>query len=472
MKKLTACYARVSTQEQVKEGYSIDEQIERLRSYCEAMGWNRYKIYVEAGASGGNMNRPALQEMLKDIRSGMIEKVVVYKLDRLSRSQKDTLNLIEDEFLAHGVDFISMSENFDTSSPFGRAMVGILAVFAQLEREQIKERMSMGREARAKEGKWVGVGNSPVGYDYIDGALQINDFEAVQIRELFELYNSGSSPRQIARIFNDKGYKTKYGKWYERRIVTTLQNKLYAGYVSFDGEYYQGIHDAIISAETYEITQKNIEARKRSDLPAAPQSTYLGGLLFCKNCGARYGIYGSGKYRYYACHSRRKRNAAMIKDPNCKNKTYRVDVLDELIFSEIRKLELDPELISSLRNHSDESEKLEHDSKRQAILSQMNVINRQRRRYLELYGLDTFSPEELQDMIEPLTEQAEKLQEELDRMDKNQPVISDRHAQAIVNGFSDILKRGRYEEIRAVIEALIQKIVIEGDDIEIYWRFC
>ena len=162
----------------------------------------------------------------------------------------------------------------------------------------------------------------------------------------------------------------------------------------------------------------------------------------------------------------------MIKDPNCKNKTYRVDVLDELIFNEIRKLELDPELISSLRNHSDESEKLEHDSKRQAILSQMNIINRQRRRYLELYGLDTFSPEELQDMIEPLTEQAEKLQEELDRMDKNQPVISDRHAQAIVNGFSDILKRGRYEEIRAVIEALVQKIVIEGDDIEIYWRFC
>ena len=187
MKKLTACYARVSTQEQVKEGYSIDEQIERLRSYCEAMGWNRFKIYVEAGASGGNMNRPALQEMLKDIRSGMIEKVVVYKLDRLSRSQKDTLNLIEDEFLAHGVDFISMCENFDTSSPFGRAMVGILAVFAQLEREQIKERMNMGREARAKEGKWVGVGNSPVGYDYIDGALQINEFEAVQIRELFEL---------------------------------------------------------------------------------------------------------------------------------------------------------------------------------------------------------------------------------------------------------------------------------------------
>lgn len=472
MKKLTACYARVSTQEQVKEGYSIDEQIERLRSYCEAMGWNRYKIYVEAGYSGGNMNRPALQEMLKDIRSGMIEKVVVYKLDRLSRSQKDTLNLIEDEFLAHGVDFISMSENFDTSSPFGRAMVGILAVFAQLEREQIKERMNMGREARAKEGKWVGVGNSPVGYDYIDGVLQINDFEAVQIRELFELYNSGSSPRQIARIFNDKGYKTKYGKWYERRIVTTLQNKLYAGYVSFDGEYYQGIHDAIIDAETYETTQKNMEARKRSDLPAAPQSTYLGGLLFCKNCGARYGIYGSGKYRYYACHSRRKRNAAMIKDPNCKNKTYRVDVLDELIFNEIRKLELDPELISSLRNNSDESEKLQHEEKRQAILSQMNVINRQRRRYLELYGFDTFSPEELQDMIEPLTEQAEKLQEELERMDKNQPVISDRHAQAIVNGFSDILKRGRYEEIRAVIEALIQKIVISGDDIEIFWRFC
>ena len=110
------------------------------------------------------------------------DKVVVYKLDRLSRSQRDTLTLLEEIFNANSVDFVSMSENFDTSTPFGRATIGILAVFAQLEREQIKERMSMGRDARAKSGGWMGSYHIPIGYDYLDGKLQINPYEAMQIR--------------------------------------------------------------------------------------------------------------------------------------------------------------------------------------------------------------------------------------------------------------------------------------------------
>ena len=159
----TALYVRVSTQEQATEGYSVQEQTDRLTKYSEAMGWSVFKVYTDPGFSGGRTDRPGLQAMINDIRKGYIDKVLVYKLDRLSRSQKDTLNLIEDEFLAHNVDFISMCENFDTSTPFGRAMVGILAVFAQLEREQIKERMFMGKEARAKEGKYPGAKQPPVG---------------------------------------------------------------------------------------------------------------------------------------------------------------------------------------------------------------------------------------------------------------------------------------------------------------------
>ena len=135
-----ALYPRVSSHEQV-DGYSIGEQIERLTKYCEAMDWDIFKIYTDPGYSGGSLERPGLQTMLADVRDGLVDKVVVYKLDRLSRSQKDTMMLIEDEFLANGVDFVSMSENFDTSTSFGRAMIGILAVFAQLERENIKEQI-------------------------------------------------------------------------------------------------------------------------------------------------------------------------------------------------------------------------------------------------------------------------------------------------------------------------------------------
>lgn len=157
---VVALYIRVSTQEQASEGYSIDEQRERLVKYAEAQSWSVYRVYSDPGFSGGSLERPGLRSLILDVNAGKVNKVVVYKLDRLSRSQKDTLYLIEDVFLPASVDFVSMTENFDTGTPLGRAMIGILSVFAQLEREQIKERMSLGREGRAKSGLFHGSNRS------------------------------------------------------------------------------------------------------------------------------------------------------------------------------------------------------------------------------------------------------------------------------------------------------------------------
>ncbi len=206
-----ALLARVSTQEQALNGHSIGEQVERMNAYCKAMGWTVYDEYIDAGYSGSNTDRPALQRMISDIHEGRIDKVLVYKLDRLSRSQKDTLELIEDEFLAAGVDFVSISENFDTTTPFGRAMIGILAVFAQLEREQIKERMAMGRLARAKEGRYSGQDRIPIGYDYIDGMLVPNLYEASLVEQVFRLYVEGLSPKGIMNRLNAEGRTHRYG---------------------------------------------------------------------------------------------------------------------------------------------------------------------------------------------------------------------------------------------------------------------
>ena len=153
-------YVRVSTENQL-ENYSIDEQIERIRAYCTAKGWSLARIYSDGGYSGGNLQRPALKEMLAHLSD--VDAVVVYKLDRLSRSQKDTLTLIEDRFLPSNTDFISINENFDTSTPFGRAMIGILSVFAQLEKDQITERFTMGRIGRCKAGYYHGGSTIPTG---------------------------------------------------------------------------------------------------------------------------------------------------------------------------------------------------------------------------------------------------------------------------------------------------------------------
>ncbi len=120
-------YVRVSTADQAKEGHSIPEQLDRLKKYCEAMDWTIVETFIDPGFSGGSLDRPGLKDMIKFIKAEKVDKVVVYKLDRLSRSQKDTLYLIEDVFLNNNTDFVSMNENFDTSTPFGRAMIGILA---------------------------------------------------------------------------------------------------------------------------------------------------------------------------------------------------------------------------------------------------------------------------------------------------------------------------------------------------------
>lgn len=135
-----AIYVRVSTLEQAESGYSIEEQVDKLTKYCDIKNWEIHKVYKDGGFSGSSIDRPAISKLITDANRHKFDAVLVYKLDRLSRSQKDTLYLIEDIFTKNKISFVSLNENFDTSTPFGKASIGILAVFAQLEREKIKER--------------------------------------------------------------------------------------------------------------------------------------------------------------------------------------------------------------------------------------------------------------------------------------------------------------------------------------------
>ena len=351
-----ALYPRVSTQEQALNGFSIDEQIERMKKYCEAMNWTAYKIYTDAGYSGANKDRPALQQMIKDVKKGKVDKVLVYKLDRLSRSQKDTLELIEDVFLANNVDFVSMNENFDTSTAFGRAMIGILAVFAQLEREQIKERMAMGHQARAKKGLFHGSCMIPIGYDNVDGKLITNEFEKIQIQKMFEMYASGKGSVVIAKALNDSGYSHKYGKWHRWTVNDLLKKRTFLGYTYFNGEWYKGEHEAFIDEDLFNKCQIIIEQKRKSyvnNLRLGKATSYLSGYLTCSCCGARYGKYTKSscgkKYEYYVCYSRSQKSRSVAKDPNCKNKTWRMADLDNLVFGEIKKLALDPDYVSEIK---------------------------------------------------------------------------------------------------------------------------
>jgi site-specific DNA recombinase len=459
---MIGCYARVSTQEQALNGHSIDEQKERMKKYADAMGWVIYDLYVDAGFTGANTDRPSLQRLIRDVKSHRIDKVLVYKLDRLSRSQKDTLMLIEDIFLANGCDFVSMNERFDTSTPFGRAMIGILAVFAQLEREQIKERMSMGKQARAKQGKFGGSNHVPIGYDYINGSLETNDFEKMQIIEIFNSYLAGKSPKKIASDLNERGLRHKFGAWREKTVRDILEKKTYLGYIAFNGEWYKGDHEPFISADIFEDVQSLIKKKRADALKynrrAGKATSYLGGFLCCGQCGAKYGKEKSRshghEYFYYSCYSRTHKGTYLAHG-ECKNKTWRMEQLDSIIFDEIKKLSLE-----SVESGPDQTGP-------EPINDQIDRIDSQISKLMDLFSRDGMPLDILEDKIHALNDQRQRLVSDLDRRDR----LSPSDAMEIIDSFSDILDKGDFDEIRAVIGALIDKIEINGDDISIYWTF-
>ncbi len=472
-------YVRVSSKEQV-EGYSIGEQIERLKAYCAAMGWTIVAIYIDPGHTGANMDRPDLQRMISDVEEGGIDKVVVYKLDRLSRSQKDILYLVEDIFLKNNTDFVSMQESFDTSSPFGRAMIGILAVFAQLEREQIKERTVMGKEARAKEGKWGGGSTEPIGYDYDipNDLLVINEYEKMQLLELSELFLKGTPLRTIERMFTEKGYKHKHGAWDAKAMRRVLRSKVYCGYIKYDGEYYKAEHTAIWSEETHAkhvaLLDQRAEQYKLTGIKPGTQTTYLGGLLYCKHCEAKYAKNdwpqrNGSITETYGCYSRSKKMKKMVKDPNCKNKYWKRAELNNLVFDEIRKFVVDPSFIKSVK--AEEHKQDDGENKVAIIEKEIEKIDAQIDRFMDLYGIGKFTVEQLSGKTDPLNEARAKLVKELKTLNAESGRLTEEEAIEIFETFEETLAYGDFDEIRAMIESLIYYIEIDNDDIYIHWKF-
>lgn len=477
-----ALYPRVSTTEQATEGYSIGEQIERLTKFCEAKGWTIYKTYTDAGYTGANLDRPGLQEMIKDSEEGKFDMVLVYKLDRLSRSQKDVLYLVEDVFDEHGVYFSSMTENFDTSSPFGKAMLGILAVFAQLEREQIKERMTMGKHARAKEGKWNGGRNIPIGYNYDKDKDQfvINDYEAMQYIELVDLFLKGKAFREIESIFAERGYAHKHGVWMPKTMRSVLRSKMYLGYLKYNGQWYKAEHPALIDEDTYDRVVKLLDQRaeqyKQTGGKAGVVTTYLGGLLYCKKCGAKYGKDNNGrrdkngnKNHKYVCYSRSKKMKSLIKDTNCKNKNWKLADLDNIVLGEIKKLALNPELV-----HKTQEERIEKSDAAEQIKilkKEIKKIDTQISRFMDLYGVGKFTIEQVMGKVDPLNLQRYALNNEIEFLSRTPGQLSEAETLEILSTVEEALESADFDEIRQIIESLIYKIELDDDEIAIHWKF-
>lgn len=444
--KHTALYLRVSTEAQADEGYSLAAQAEKLEAYCRMKGIMKFQRYVDGGFSGSNLTRPAITELVEAIRNGNVERVVVYKLDRLSRSQKDTLYLIEDVFLPHGVDFVSINENIDTGSPYGRAMIGILSAFAQLERENIFLRTRMGMVERVKQGFWPGGGKIPFGYDYdADKGILVPNSDADTVREIYARYLEGQSTGRIAR---------ELGLKYEHLVRQILLRESNTGVIVYRGETYRGRHEPLVDPDTFARAARRLQ---RSDKPRAGASNkLLTGLLVCGHCGAkmRYQKWGSAGDKL-VCYSRDKSKPHLVHDANCPNRGVMARQVEEVVIRDLSRLAAEPV--------SPRSSKKEPAECRRAL----ERAQRKLRRLYELFAEG--EDDTLRDAIARARQECSRAEQALECAQQEEQQEELDAAQQALQTIGSCWDKLSDAEKQGLVRACVQKIVLQNDKIEIFY---
>ncbi len=348
--KQCAIYTRVSTDIQAeKEFSSCESQEEKIKSFIQSQNnWQIFKVYSDAGYTGANTNRPALQELLEDIKQKRIDIILAYKIDRLTRSPKDFYQLIE-FFEQNNVSFISVTERFDTSTPAGRFLRNIMLTFAQFERELTSERTKDKLLERARKGFWNG-GNPPYGYKRENKKLIINKKEAEIVRLIFEIYLETGSINKVYDLLKEKNIKNRQGKIFSKNhLALILRNIIYTGKIKYAGQIYQGIHQPIISEELFELSQKTHKRRIRKF--RIYKYFLLGGLIRCKECGYTMSAcftnkHKNGKlkrYYYYRCTCVNKKGWQA-----CPIKEVSAERIEHYILENLERISLDKNYIENL----------------------------------------------------------------------------------------------------------------------------
>ena len=319
-----AIYTRKSTEDGLEQEYNtLDAQRDSCESYIQSQASRGWRIidtqYDDGGFTGANVERPAYSRLIADIQAGLVDMVLVYKVDRLSRSLADFANIMA-MFDKAGVSFVSITQHFDTSSSLGRMTLNILITFAQFEREMIAERIRDKIASSRKRGKYIG-GIPVLGFDVNDKKLHINKNEAEQVNAIFKLYIELHSVRDVANKLNERCWTTK--KWVTKREKLTgglkfsgknvhamLSNPIYIGKVTYKGEVFEGEHDGIVDENLFNDVQALLKDRSRPEYRNKKKKhpSLLRGILYCGECGhvmtKTYASKAKGKvYFYYVCNN-------------------------------------------------------------------------------------------------------------------------------------------------------------------------
>jgi len=463
-----AIYLRVSTLDQV-DGYSLDNQRERLMAYCTAQGWTDVTVYMD-DESGTNMNRPGLKRLVRHAQEKKIDAIVVLKLDRLSRKQKDVLYLLEEVFEPNDVVFKSATEPFDTSTPLGKAMIGVLAVFAQLERDMIVERTVAGKLQRIRSGKHHG-GHAPFGYQWQESGddLEIVADEADTVKKIFECFIDGDSYNNISKWVQSKHPSYTFDAGIIKRI---LKRPTYVGQMLYAGTVYDSVTPPIVEQKTWEDAQVEL---KRRDAGLPPRGEYLlTGLCSCGLCGSsvvhetkQHKNKKSGKiyFKDYICCKAQK-----FKPYSCNMGYHRRLDVENFVVRQIKMVASDPDGFKAKMGAREGETNIEII---RSLESRVKAAETGLENLMEAIQLGVVKAASVAKRIRDLEEEKDAAEQSLDDLHDKQPEVNAGIEVSFIQGVGHIWDDMTDEEQKIVLRKLIANIKIKprGQDPEITWNF-
>ena len=439
----TAIYVRVSTEEQVQEGYSIRAQSEKLKAYSLIKDWEIYDLYADEGISGKNIvDRPAINTMIADIKSGKVNNVLVFKVDRLTRNTKNLIELVE-LFEENNCAFNSLTESIDTDTPSGRMFLKIIGIFAEFERENLVSRLKMGYERKVKEGYTLATNTFSYGYNRKKGnkIQEVVAEEAKIVKEIFQMYvEDNMSLGKIAKILNERkiATKNKTNLWTVTAVRRILTNPTYIGKVRYsiqnEEKYFEadGHHEKILSDETFYLAQEKIKNMQNISKTKKPkENSYFCGVLVCSLCGGKftthhksYVINEQGDKRYrtsYRCSNKIYYNNDVA--CNCPNIIH--DKIEKAFSAYVEQINSFTELEGyDLENDNNADKKHEQQEYISKCESKLNNLHNKKKRVMEQYVNEEITFEEYKELLNILNRKYEMLECELEKAEsemRNKP---------------------------------------------------
>jgi len=480
-----AIYTRKSTDEGLNQDFnSLDAQRDAGEAYIRSQtgeGWTLLPDqYDDGGFTGANMDRPGLRRLLADVQAKKVDCIVVYKVDRLSRSIRDFGKIME-ILEKHGATFVSVTQQFNTTTSLGRLTLNILLSFAQFEREIISERTRDKQILARKRGKWTG-GHLPLGYDLDDGNLVVNEEEAARVRQIFEWYLEGHAVHGIVAKceglgWRNKQWATKEGKAFgghpmrKCHIYTMLANPLYAARIRAADEMVAANHARIIDDNTFDLAQRKLKENTRN--PGGEHrprlEALLRGLLYCSSCGSAMSpSYSSSKnrrYRYYVCLRTMRRNGE-----GCATRAVSAPLVEEAVIESVRRFAVTPQVIGAIARAA-RQRLTEELGRNREELKALNVrVRNAKSQLVRARNLDTGREASLREIVSAGEAKAEQLRGLVERGERLR--FDDKMVRQRMATFDDVWATMTIEQQARILRHLIERVGYDarGDKVKVTYN--